>query len=349
MTFFAIAAIVFALTMILIYVLVMRNRRSLAGWAGEKLVSRKLKKELDPAAYSVLPNVMLPTSGSSITQIDHVVVSQWGIFVIEAKVWTGCYIYGTKDEPRWTAIYSFKHKYTFQNPIRQNYRHIATLSECLGLPEEYFHSVVVFGGGATFKKDMPPGVVYIRQLPDYIRKLSQTPVLRTEQVPEIVDTILAWQTTLTPEQKAAHVENLHRRHGTHPTPTPAEDTTPQPAPEATPPPPATATPTAPLCPKCGVPMVLRTPKAGGAPFWGCPNYPRCHAILKMDAKTAEDNLPHPAPEAAPPPLATATPTAPLCPNCGVPMVLRTPKAGGIPFWGCPNYPRCHAMIDLDGQ
>jgi hypothetical protein len=37
----------------------------------------------------------------------------------------------------------------------------------------------------------------------------------------------------------------------------------------------------PLCPKCGIPMVLRTAAQGehkGKQFYGCPNYPRCREI-----------------------------------------------------------------------
>ena len=38
----------------------------------------------------------------------------------------------------------------------------------------------------------------------------------------------------------------------------------------------------PLCPKCGVPMVLRTAKSGaqaGRSFYGCSNYPKCRAVV----------------------------------------------------------------------
>ena len=42
----------------------------------------------------------------------------------------------------------------------------------------------------------------------------------------------------------------------------------------------------PLCPKCGVEMVLRTAKSGanqGGKFWGCPNYPKCRGIRNVEA------------------------------------------------------------------
>lgn len=41
----------------------------------------------------------------------------------------------------------------------------------------------------------------------------------------------------------------------------------------------------PLCPKCSVPMVLRTAKRGNTPgqqFYGCPNYPRCRVIVQLE-------------------------------------------------------------------
>lgn len=37
----------------------------------------------------------------------------------------------------------------------------------------------------------------------------------------------------------------------------------------------------PTCVNCGVKMVERSPRNGGAAFWGCPNYPRCKTTLPM--------------------------------------------------------------------
>jgi restriction system protein len=41
------------------------------------------------------------------------------------------------------------------------------------------------------------------------------------------------------------------------------------------------------------------------------------------------------------------PKAPSCPKCRSPMVLRTAKRGahmGRSFWGCPQYPKCQAVV-----
>jgi restriction system protein len=37
----------------------------------------------------------------------------------------------------------------------------------------------------------------------------------------------------------------------------------------------------PTCVNCGDKMVERVPKKGGAPFWGCVNYPRCKTTMPM--------------------------------------------------------------------
>ncbi|MDH7488265.1 MAG: restriction endonuclease [Anaerolineae bacterium] len=55
----------------------------------------------------------------------------------------------------------------------------------------------------------------------------------------------------------------------------------------------------------------------------------------------------PATDAAQPsPTPALASDPPLCPACGVPMVLRVASTGehrGKPFYGCPNYPRCREI------
>lgn len=53
----------------------------------------------------------------------------------------------------------------------------------------------------------------------------------------------------------------------------------------------------------------------------------------------------------PPPPAKADPTPPLCPKCGIPMVLRTVTREGShkgkQFYGCANYPQCREMAPVE--
>ena len=191
------------------------------GAAGEWLLHVLLSMKLDKARFRILRNIMLPTEDGATTQIDHVVVSQGGVFVIETKTYGNngkgnrpgsCWIFGNAADREWTACYPRGRKFRFQNPIRQNFKHIATLSECLGIPKECFKSVVAFAGMAKFKTEMPPDVMHTRDVPDYILAHSSADVIKPEQISEVAEAILSWQATLTRERKAAHVANLHKKH-----------------------------------------------------------------------------------------------------------------------------------------
>ena len=87
------------------------------GIIGEKVVASKLSK-LPEQQYKILNDIMLRTNYGT-TQIDHIVISVYGIFVIETKNYKG-WITGTEYGEYWTKNMYGK-KYTFRNPIKQNY------------------------------------------------------------------------------------------------------------------------------------------------------------------------------------------------------------------------------------
>lgn len=90
------------------------------GAAGERSVARRLAT-LPKEQYVILNDLLLPTSYGT-TQIDHVVVSIYGIFVIETKNYKGI-IYGGQDAETWTQNV-WGNKYSMPNPIRQNKVHV---------------------------------------------------------------------------------------------------------------------------------------------------------------------------------------------------------------------------------
>ena len=127
------------------------------GWGGERSVCNGLAK-LDPAIYHVFHDLYLPRpDGQGTTQLDHVIVSRFGIFVIETKNYRG-WIFGSEKQRQWTQqIYRQKNR--FQNPLHQNDLHVRALMGCLSLPREAFLSVVFFIGSAEFKNPMPANVL----------------------------------------------------------------------------------------------------------------------------------------------------------------------------------------------
>ncbi|MBL7076258.1 MAG: NERD domain-containing protein [Kiritimatiellae bacterium] len=226
---------------------------TLKGRLGEASINFWVKRMLDQNVYHLIPDVTLPTPDGT-TQIDHVIVSRYGIFVIETKTYKG-WIYGSERDAKWTQVI-YKRKERFQNPLRQNHKHTKTLSDLTGIPHEYFKSMVVFVGESKFKTDMPANVVHIREFIRHI-KSYQTPIIRDGQVAEVAAVIQEWAGTVTDEQRRQHVKNLRRnRRGVE------------------------TSAAAPACPRCGSAMVLRTSRKDGSQFWGCPGYPACRGTRK---------------------------------------------------------------------
>lgn len=117
------------------------------GFMGEFWVKTELNK-LPKDKYIVLNDIMInSTKGSH--QIDHIVISKYGIFVIEMKNYFGL-ITGDEYKDKWVQHLG-KNKYYFNNPIHQNYGHIKALEELLQLDNEKFISIICISNQAKVK------------------------------------------------------------------------------------------------------------------------------------------------------------------------------------------------------
>lgn len=223
------------------------------GLFGELLVRLSAKFLLDEAEYRPIHNVTLPTPDGT-TQIDHIFVSRYGVFVVETKNLNG-WIFGDEKQATWTQKI-YRNTYKFQNPLRQNFKHVKVLEAALNLPAESFHSVVVFTGGSTFKTPMPPNITYAGGYVRYIKSKKQI-ILSQPEIESIVQTIGSGRlkpSFVTTREHIRHIES--RRDPESPR----------------------------LCPKCGSQMVLRTVKNGaraGSNFWGCSQFPKCRTIQNV--------------------------------------------------------------------
>lgn len=226
---------------------------------GEFLVNFLLSKFLDKKQYQLIKNITLPTDDGT-TQIDHIVVSQFGLFVIETKNMKG-WIFGTAKQKQWTQKI-FKASFKFQNPLHQNYKHTQTLASCLNLANEQIYSVVVFIGNSTFKTKMPENVTYARGCVKYI-KSKQEIQFTTGQVADIVEKIEAGRLTRGFKTNIAHKQHVKTIIESKSKPVEIIDKS---------------------CPKCGSEMMLREAKKGhnsGNKFWGCSSFPKCRKVLKV--------------------------------------------------------------------
>lgn len=250
------------------------------GMVGEWFINLCIRLFLDKREYRLLKDVTMPTPQGS-TQIDHVIVSRFGLFVIETKNMKG-WIFGNPTQKSWTQqIYRRKH--SFQNPLHQNHLHMMTLKSLLGLSDNQLHSVIFFIGDCTFKTPMPQNVMN-RGLIRYVKGIT-TPVLAESEVAHVVDTIQQGRLAANWQTHRQHVTQLKTRHAD---PSANHVSTREPVRQsvANPPSQSVSPPDnpPPICPRCGSTMVLRTAGRGdnkGKPFWGCHEFPTCRGTRAL--------------------------------------------------------------------
>jgi len=122
------------------------------GKIGEWFVSKKLH-ELDPRFYTIIDNITIPSLGGrlEITQIDHVVVSNYGVFCIETKNYDG-WIFGKASEKYWTQVI-YRYKERFYNPLYQNFAHTKALEALIApiCPNMTVLSLIAFPSASRLK------------------------------------------------------------------------------------------------------------------------------------------------------------------------------------------------------
>lgn len=178
--------------------------------SGEALVGRTLQSIFEPPDYHLLNNVTLPVRDGS-TQVDHVLISRFGVFVIETKHYRG-WLFGTAEAATWTQVI-YRRKFKFQNPIRQNYKHVKALQELLDfLPSEHVRSVVVFSGDAEFRTPRPAGVFSVRGLVEHLEEFRDE-VMSHNRMQFCVGRIECERLALTRETDIQHKSSLQRRFG----------------------------------------------------------------------------------------------------------------------------------------
>jgi hypothetical protein len=111
----------------------------------------KINIQLDqlPKESRYLSDLLLsnPKAKSGYSQIDHVVFTSYGIFVIETKNYTGT-IYGDRNREKW----SINGKFTMINPFNQNYGHVQAIKSLLpSIKNENIISMISFTKRCTFK------------------------------------------------------------------------------------------------------------------------------------------------------------------------------------------------------
>lgn len=178
------------------------------GKLGEHAASARLTAL--PDDYRILNDLLLRTNYGT-TQIDHVVVSKYGIFVIETKNYKGN-IYGSKNAERWVQ-YTRHNQYSMLNPIAQNDLHVKTVKSYLtrlNINAEVY-SIIAFTRRAKIKVNQKVcDIVYIDELLSKI--LSYNSIQITQEEVEHIYIKLQNENIVSPLERQEHVARIKTKH-----------------------------------------------------------------------------------------------------------------------------------------
>lgn len=157
------------LTLLILGILIDIYYPKFRGFMGEFWLKLELKK-LPKNKYKLLNDIMIEDEKGT-HQIDHIVISKYGIFVIEMKNYYGL-ILGNQYKEKWYQCLG-KNKYAFHNPMYQNYGHVKALSNALNLNEEVFIPIVCFSNQVKLKVTSNKPVVQVDTINRNILKYTE--------------------------------------------------------------------------------------------------------------------------------------------------------------------------------
>jgi hypothetical protein len=235
----------------LVLVLIYRIfKRRIKGFFGERGIALRLA-QLNKLRYKVINNLVLDMAGKT-SQIDHLIISDFGLFVVETKNFKG-WIFGYENSEYWTQVV-FKRKEQFYNPIRQNRGHIVALKNCLSeFRNIRYIPIVVFSNSCTLKVETESDVIYSAYLLKGIRSYSEVVLTKNEQL-AIYDRITSLNISHR-YYRNAHIKSIKQRIRQRQKSIDSN-----------------------ICPHCGGDLTLRNGIFGR--FYGCNNFPRCKFTIK---------------------------------------------------------------------
>lgn len=197
----------------------------------------------NPNGYEI-HNFIFEVDGQSV-QIDHLIITSHGIFVIEAKNYSGI-IYGNADATYWNQGFkNIKGTYSFYSPLLQNKRHIERLQKLLPVNIK-FESLVVFNNSVDldiFHKN----VIKFKELKNYIslyKDVNLTDLEKKQLFNRLNEIRKKQRLTL-----KTHLDNIQPEYL--------------------------------RCPLCGKKLFIR--KSNFGQFYGCSGYPDCNYTRSIDS------------------------------------------------------------------
>lgn len=160
----------------------------------------------------ILRNLYIPYNGKT-SEIDLVMLTEFGIYVIESKNYSG-WIFGSENNKYWTVTYNSNTKERLYNPIWQNIGHINALTNYLQITDNGINSLIIFGRDAELKKvpqNIPTRqIIYDYQIIDMFDYEMTKPKIFTIDYIEKLYNLLEPTTHVTEDVKQQHITDVQQ-------------------------------------------------------------------------------------------------------------------------------------------
>ena len=194
-----------------------RKKAEKLGTQGENAVAEILQNIT--YSYRIVRNLYVPREDGTTTEIDSILINEYGIFVFEVKNYTG-WIFGTEEDQLWTVKYIGGQTEKLYNPIRQNRLHTKCIRNQID-PSEIlpFHSITVFAGKSELKSDIGElneneKVLSITDLEEELINItcSAPELFTTELINRIADLLESKFANKDNSEKEQHIEDINEKH-----------------------------------------------------------------------------------------------------------------------------------------
>lgn len=221
-------------------------RPKLKGWTNEVTIETLLKT-LNKNEYIILRNILIEKENKETSQIDLLILSIYGTFIIESKNYDGI-IKGNDTDHQWTQILG-QNKYYFMNPLHQVYSQSFAIANTLDIKREDIIPIVVFSANSELKVNTSKNVIYLLETRKVIRSYKEKQY-STEQIIQFRK-IIENQKITDKERITKHSSDVAQKKSSNKN----------------------------KCPRCSGDLIERNGKYGK--FIGCSNYPKCKYTQKV--------------------------------------------------------------------
>jgi restriction system protein len=209
------------------------------------------KLRLDKENYRLIDSVVLPTGDETTARIDHVIVSPYGVFMVETRSMKGL---GGKEQTNGIQ--------QFQKSI-----HPRILAAILGIDASKVLPVLVAAGGGSLQKPVPENVMKAGGLVRYIKSNTIRIITKTE-VAKIVQKLESGQLMLSDKARAALAGQTQGAAKAPPAAKPC-----------------------PRCGSPMVLRKAKQGAQAGKKYWVCSTFPRCKAAIEYRVPAKPDPVP----------------------------------------------------------